>query len=32
MIAEASTIDLDRAIEELLESDPTAQRIDEAAV
>jgi ATP/maltotriose-dependent transcriptional regulator MalT len=32
VLAEASTIDLDRAIEELIESDPTAQQIDEGAV
>jgi len=32
VLAEASTVDLDGAIGELIESDPTAQRIDDGAV
>jgi predicted ATPase len=32
ILAEASTIDLDQAIEKLIESDPTAQQISDAAV
>ena len=31
VLAEASTIDLDRAIEKLIESDPAAQQISEGA-